>query len=328
VIFIYGFLAGSIITFIIGFVVFKTLKMGLYTSTKSTLNETLNPFKDEILDYKKSLDLTREKNIENTATLRAEINSMMLMSKRMEKETSDLTNALKGDVKSQGNWGELILERSIEISGLTLGREFSLQGKGMNLKSDEGDLYKPDAIIHLPDNFHIIIDSKVSLKSLYQEDYKELKRSLTKHIDELSNKAYQKLPDLNSPDYVIMFIPLESIMPIMFTEFPDIIDYAARKNITLATPITLMPILKTVSSLWRVDNQNKNGVEIAKKAGQLYDKFVSLYEGLVDTNTAIDKLQKSHQESLKRLNDGRGNIIGKVEELKELGAKSSKSINN
>ncbi len=327
-IFVYGFLAGSALTFIIGFIVFKTLKLGLHNSTKSTLNETLNPFKEEILDYKKSLDMNREKNIENTATLRAEINSMMLMSKKMEKETSDLTNALKGDVKSQGNWGELILERSIEISGLTLGREYSLQGKGMSLKSDEGDLYKPDAIIHLPDNFHIIIDSKVSLKSLYQEDYKELKKSLTKHIDQLSLKAYQKLPDLNSPDYVIMFIPLESIMPILFTEFPDILDYAARKNITLATPITLMPILKTVSSLWRVDNQNKNGVEIAKKAGQLYDKFVSLYEGLVETSSAIDKLQKSHQESLKRLNDGRGNLIGKVEELKEMGAKSSKSLNN
>ena len=164
------------------------------------------------------------------------------------------------------------------------------------------------------------------MKSLYQKDFKELKRSLTKHIDDLSNKAYQKLEGLNSPDYVIMFLPVESIMPILFEEFPEILDYAANKNITIATPISLMPILKTVSSLWRVDSQDKNGVEIAKKAGLLYDKFSALYESLKKTSDYIDRLQTTHTDSLKKLSEGRGNLLSKVQELKEMGAKTTKSI--
>jgi DNA recombination protein RmuC len=295
-------------------------------ATQTSLDNSLSPFKDEINEYKRSLDLTREKNIENTASLKNQIQNMMLLSQTMKDETRDLTHALKGDVKSQGNWGEIILERSIEISGLQKGREYTLQGEGLGLKGDDGNHYMPDAIIHLPNSLHIIIDSKVSLKSLYQEDHKELKRSLTKHIDDLSSKAYQKLKGLSSPDYVIMFLPLESIMPILFTEFPEILDYASKKNITLATPISLLPILKTVGSLWRVDSQDKNGVEIARKAGLLYDKFVSLYEGLKETDEAIGRLQKTHKDSLKRLSEGKGDLISRVDELKQMGAKTTKSI--
>lgn len=326
--FIYGFLAGALFCLVITFLFFKIIKNSVVSTTKSSLQDSLTPFKEDIIDYKKSLDLTREKNIENTASLKNQIQNMMVLSQTMKAETRDLTQALKGDVKSQGNWGEIILERSIEISGLQKGREYTLQGEGLGLKADDGTHYKPDAIIHLPNNLHIIIDSKVSLKSLYQEDYKELKKSLTKHIDDLSSKAYQKIEKLTSPDYVILFIPLESIMPILFSEFPEILEYAAKKNITLATPISLLPILKTVGSLWRVDAQDKNGIEIARKAGLLYDKFVILYDGLKDTSEAIDRLQKSHAESIKRLHDGRGNIISRVEELREMGAKTSKNLDS
>jgi DNA recombination protein RmuC len=324
--FVYGFIAGSVLSIIICYVLLRVIRGSFVTTTHETVNNTLEPFKNEINEYKKSLDLTREKNIENTANLKGQIQNMMLLSQTMKEETRDLTQALKGDVKSQGNWGEIILERSIEISGLQKGREYTLQGEGLGLKDDDGNHYKPDAIIHLPNSLHLIIDSKVSLKSLYQDDYKELQRSITKHIDDLSSKAYQKLKGVSSPDYVIMFLPLESIMPILFSEFPEILEYASKKNITLATPISLLPILKTVGSLWRVDSQDKNGIEIARKAGLLYDKFVSLYDGLKETDEAIERLQRNHKESLKRLSDGKGNLVSRIDELKEMGAKTTKSL--
>ena len=324
--FIYGFLLGTASSLVIGFIIFKLLKGGIEKTTSSSVEKSLTPFQNEISEYKKSLDLTREKNIENTTALRTELHNMMLLSQKMEKETQSLTLALKGDSKTQGDWGEIILTRSLELAGLKEGREFNLQGNGLQLKDDEGNLFKPDAIINLPNDLHIIIDSKVSLKSLVNEDHKELKKSLQRHIDDLSSKAYQKIEKLNSPDYVIMFLPLESILPIIYSEFPELLDYAAKKNITLSTPITLLPILKTVGSLWRVDDQNKNGDEIARKAGLLYDKFVSLYDGLKQTSDYINKIQDSHNASLKRLSEGRGDLISKVEELKEMGAKATKSI--
>jgi DNA recombination protein RmuC len=324
--FIYGFITGALLSIVVFFILLRLIKGSFVSTTKETVDNSLEPFKNEITEYKKSLDLNREKNIESSASLKSQIQSMMLLSQTMKEETRDLTQALTGDVRSQGNWGEIILERSIEVSGLQKGREYTLQGSGLGLKDDDGNHYKPDAIIHLPNALHLIIDSKVSLKSLYQENYKELQKSLTKHIDDLSSKAYQKLKGVTSPDYVIMFLPLESIMPILFTEFPEIIDYASKKNITLATPISLLPILKTVGSLWRVDSQDKNGIEIARKAGLLYDKFVTLYEGLKETDEAIERLQRSHKDSLKRLNDGKGNLVSRIDELKEMGAKTTKSL--
>lgn len=328
--FVYGFLLGILVTAIIFIVIYKylasSLQLKLSETTQSTVSVTLNPLKERIEEYQKSLTLNREKDIEQNAVLRTELKNMVSMSQKLELETRDLTNALKGDVKAQGNWGEIILSRTLEISGLEKGREFTLQGEGLGLKDEEGNSFRPDAIINLPDENHIIIDSKVSLKSLSEENSKDLKRSLTNHIDGLSAKSYQKLDGINSVDFVIMFIPLEGIMPILFREFPEILDYAARKNITIATPISLLPILKTISSLWRVEKQNKNGVEIAKKAGLLYDKFVLLYEGMQSTNDLIKKLSDSHNESLKRVSEGRGNLILKVEELRQMGAKTSKTL--
>lgn len=328
--FLVGSLFGVILTSIIFIFVYKLLsaklELKLNKSTNESVLNTLQPLKEKIEEYQRTLGLNREKDIEHNAILRTELKHMIEMSRQMEEETKALTLALKGDVKAQGDWGEIILERTLEISGLENGREFSLQGNGMGLKGEEGNLLKPDAIIHLPGDNHVIVDSKVSLKSLKEENIKDLKKSLTSHIDGLSSKGYQKLDGLNSPEFVIMFIPLEGIMPIIFKEFPEILEYASRKNIVISTPISLLPILKTISGLWRLEKQNKNSVEIAKKAGQLYDKFVTLYDGLQSTGEMIARLQVSHQESLKRLSDGKGNILSRVDELKELGAKTSKEL--
>lgn len=328
--FIYGILVGVFLTTIIFFFVYKILSKSFESkvqdSAKAGIGETLLPFKEKIDDYNKSIIEFKEKNIEQNATLQNELKHVMDLTRRMELETKDLTQALKGDVKAQGDWGEYILERSLEISGLERGREFVLQGEGLGLKDSDGNSFRPDAIVHLPNKSHIVIDSKVSLKSLHEENTKELKKSLTAHIDGLSKKGYQKLEGLTSPDFVVMFIPLEAIMPILFREFPDILEYAAKKNIVLATPISLLPILKTIVSLWRVDKQGENADEIARKAGLLYDKFSGLYDDLQKTRDIIKRLGDTHDASLNKLAEGKGNLLGKVEELRTLGAKTSKEI--
>jgi DNA recombination protein RmuC len=328
--FVYGVLVGIILTSIVFIFVYKILSKSfeakVQESAQSGLGQTLLPFKEKIDDYNKAIIEFKEKNIEQSAILQTELKHVMEQTQRMELETKDLTAALKGDVKAQGDWGEFILERALQISGMESGREYVLQGKGLGLKDHEGSSFKPDAIIHLPNNSHIVIDSKVSLKSLHQEDYKELKKSLTSHIDGLSKKGYQKLEGMNSPDFVIMFMPLEAIMPVIFREFPELLEYAAKKNIVLATPISLLPILKTIVSLWRIDKQGENAEEIARKAGLLYDKFAGLYEDLQKTKDIIKRLGESHEASLNKLGEGRGNLLGKVEELRTLGAKTSKDI--
>lgn len=328
--FVYGILVGIVLTSIVFLLVYKTLsrsfEVKVQDSAKAGIGETLLPFKEKIDDYNKSLVEFKEKNIEQNATLRAELKHMMNLGQRMELETKDLTEALKGDVKAQGDWGEFILERSLEISGMEKGREFILQGEGLGLKDSDGNSFRPDAIIHLPNKSHIVIDSKVSLKSLHDDNIKDLKKSLTAHIDGLSKKGYQKLEGLNTPDFVVMFIPLEAIMPIIFQEFPEILDYAAKKNIVLATPISLLPILKTIVSLWRIDKQGENADQIARKAGLLYDKFAGLYDDLQKTRDIIRRLGESHDASLNKLGEGKGNLLGKVEELRTLGAKTSRDI--
>jgi len=328
--FVYGILVGITLTSIVFLFVYKILsrsfEVKVQDSARAGIGETLLPFKEKIDDYNKSIIDFKEKNIEQNAVLRTELKHMMELSHRMELETKDLTQALKGDVKAQGNWGEFILERSLEISGMERGREFVLQGEGMALKDSDGNAFRPDAIIHLPNKSHIVVDSKVSLTSLREDNMKDLKKSLTAHIDGLSKKGYQKLEGLHTPDFVIMFIPLEAVMPVIFTEFPEILEYAAKKNIVLATPISLLPILKTIVSLWRIDKQGENAEEIARKAGLLYDKFAGLYDDLIKTRDIIRKLSDSHEASLNKLGEGKGNLLGRVEELRTLGAKTSKDI--
>jgi DNA recombination protein RmuC len=324
--FFYGLIAGIGITLIVFWFVQKMIAKSYDLRAKEGLDQTIAPFRERIDEYHRSLLEFKDKSIEQSAVLQTELKHVMQMAQKMESETRDLTQALKGDVKAQGDWGEFILERSLEIAGLVNGREYVLQGAGMNLRDTQGNLFKPDAVIHLPGNAHIIVDSKVSLKGLQEQDLKEIKRSLTAHIDQLSAKAYQKLEGISGPDFVMMFIPLESIMPLIFREFPEILEHAAKKNIVLTTPISILPILKTIVSLWRLDNQNKNADEIAKRAGLLYDKFVGFYQDMQKTQELFKKASDSHNEALKKLSEGQGNIIGKVEELRTLGAKTSKEL--
>jgi len=339
--FIYGFIVGIVAAGIIFLLVYKLLSKAqadkfevlvnrsldqTTSHTQQNLSMTLSPLKEKLDEYQKSVEEIHKKDIAQSAVLQTELKHMMDLGNRMQVETSSLTSALKGDVKAQGDWGEFILERSLEISGMERGREFVLQGEGMGLKDEDGNSFRPDAIIYLPNKSHIIVDSKVSLKSLEEGNSKELKKSLVAHIDGLSKKGYQKLEGLNSPDFVVMFIPLEAIMPVIFRDFPEILEYATKKNIILATPISILPILKTIVSLWRIDNQSENAEEIARKAGLLYDKFAGFFDDLQKTKDLIRKLSDSHDASLNKLGEGKGNLLGRVEELRTLGAKTSKEI--
>lgn len=347
--FIYGTLFGAILTAVIGFIVFKTMsklqkaefeKLAQSSLDINSLNSqekletALAPFRERLTEYQKAIESYNMKGAENTAMLKNEMEHVMKATQKIEMEASNLTKALKGDVKVQGNWGEMVLEKVLEASGFQEGREYSSQGRGMGYKDSEGNTFRPDVVVHFPDGANIVVDSKVSLVayerfvSCEEGDreacLKDLKTSVRKHIDDLSGKNYQNLEGVNSPDYVMMFIPIERVFSLLLSFDSELLDYAWRKRITVVTPVSFMATLKTVQSLWRVESQNTHAKEIAKRAGLLYDRFQTFYEELVGIQSDFSKTQDKFDKSLKRLQDGKGNLIGRVEELKELGAETTK----
>ena len=246
----------------------------------------------------------------------------------------NLTKALKGDSKSQGDWGEIQLEIILEKAGLSNGIHFTSQG---GYRDENENLKKPDFIINLPDNKHLIVDSKVSLtayEGYFSSENKEEKdnhlkkhiASIKKHIKELSEKQYTELYGINTPDYVLMFVPIEAALLIAFNENNKLYLEAFDKNIVLVSTSTLLATLSTVSSIWRQENQKKNVIEIAKQAGALYDQFVNLTDDLIKVGNQLKTVQGSYDSSMKKLT-GRGNLITKVDRIKKLGATTSKNLN-
>jgi len=240
-------------------------------------------------------------------------------------------------VKTQGNWGEIILERILEESGLRKGIEYETQGRGMGLKSEEGSTSKPDFIIKLPENKHVIIDSKVSLINYErmissetdeqrQRYLKALNNSIKVQIDDLHKKNYQDLKGLNSPDFVMLFIPIEGVFAAIMQNDNTIYQYAYNKQIVIVSPSTLLATLRTIAFIWRQENQTKNAMEIARQSGNLYDAFVRLLEDLEKVGSNIDRASNSYQDAVKKLSTGKGNLIARVENIKKLGAKTSKQI--
>jgi len=304
---------------------------------KSNLDEILQPLRDKIMDFSKKVDDSNEKNRNSHASLIAQINSLKDLNKQISDDASNLTKALKGDVKIQGNWGEIILERILEESGLTRGIEYEIQAKGMGLKSEEGGATRPDVIIKLPENKHIIVDSKVSLldyeKLIVEEDadqklkhLKDMNNSVKKHIDGLHSKHYHELKGLNSPDFVFLFIPIEGVFTLLMQQDSKIYQYALNKQIVIISPSTLLATLRTVAFIWRQENQTKNAVEIARQSGNLYDGFVRFLEELEKVGTYIKRADTAHSEAIKKLHTGKGNLVSRVEKIKKLGAKASKKI--
>jgi DNA recombination protein RmuC len=261
----------------------------------------------------------------------------MDLNKLMSTETQNLTKALKGEIKTQGNWGELILENILDRSGLRKGDEYVIQGTDLDLRGEDGQILRPDVVVNLPDNKHLIVDSKMTLVAYEQysssetmEDQERTGKlhleSLKKHVDGLSEKKYYSADKLLSPDFVILFMPLEPAFALAFKLKPEIFQYAWERNVAIVSPTTLLATLRTVAALWKQDRQEKNALEIAKRGGLLYDKFAGLLKDLQNLGEKLSAAQKAHEEVVKKVTDGRGNLLDQVEDLKRLGAKTEKSL--
>jgi DNA recombination protein RmuC len=310
----------------------KTLKFT--EQNKIRLEELLKPFGEKIRDFEKKVEETYDKESKQRFSLEKEIRQLAELNQQISKEASNLTRALKADVKKQGNWGELILERILESSGLIRDQEYSRE---VVSKDDDGDVYRPDVVINLPDNKHIIIDSKVSLLAYNdfvnsdqpEEKERQLKNHLTSirnHIRLLSEKNYQHLKSFDTPEYVLLFIPIESSFSLALQNDPQLFQFAWDKNVVLVSPTTLLATLRTIASIWKHEKQNQNALEIARQGGLLYDKFISFLADLEKIGNQLDSTKKTYDDACKKLSTGSGNLIGKVEKLKELGVKSSKGI--
>ena len=301
---------------------------------KEQLNNILDPLNLQLSKFEKQVRETNDKSIERNASLIEKINGLESLNNQLSQEALNLTNALKGDNKAQGDWGEMQLEVLLEKSGLSKDIHFKTQG---GYRDDEGNLKKPDFIINLPENKHLIIDSKVSLKAYdafcNSEDESTQKLALKKHIEsikshyqDLSNKDYPNLYNINAPDHVLMFVPIEPALLIALQESREIYLDAFGKNIVLVSASTLLANLSTVSSIWKQEDQKRNALEIAKEGGLLYDKFEGFLNDLLKIGANINSSKTSYDDAMNKLTSGNGNIVRKIENLKKLGAKTKKQI--
>jgi DNA recombination protein RmuC len=301
---------------------------------KENLDTILTPLKERIADFEKKVNDVYISETKERAALAEQLRYLHELNKQMSEEANNLTRALKGDTKTQGNWGEYILESILEKSGLVKGREFVIQE---TVKSEEGTNLRPDVIVNMPDNKSMIIDSKVSLtayeaycstdeKLLKEKALNEHINSIRRHIKGLSPKDYQNLYGLQSLDFVLMFIPIEPAFALAVQNDAALFYDAFEKNIVIVSPSTLLATLRTISSIWKQEKQNRNALEIAKKGGELYDKLSGFVDDLIEVGTRMKKANESYEGAMKKLSEGRGNIISRAENLKIMGAKATKTI--
>jgi DNA recombination protein RmuC len=302
---------------------------------KTNLEGLLNPLSEKIKSFEKKVDEAYEKETKERYSLITEIAKLRDLNNRMSTEAINLTNALKGQTKTQGTWGEVILERVLENSGLHKGREYELQ---VSLTNDDGKRYQPDAIVHLPDNKDVIIDAKVSLvayERFCSADNDEEKEAALKahvlsvrsHMKELGGKDYQTLTNIRTLDFVLMFVPIEAAVNLVSSDL-SLMDEAFSKKIVLVSPSTLLATLRIIENIWRYEQQNQNALVIAKQAGDLYDKFVGFVEDLDSVGSRLQQTQDAYDSAYKKLSTGRGNLINRAEGIKKLGAKTSKNLSN
>ncbi|EGV44049.1 DNA recombination protein RmuC [Bizionia argentinensis JUB59] len=300
---------------------------------KENIKQILNPLQEKIQLFEKKVEDTQKESISMHSSLKEQLLSLKDLNLQMTKETTNLTRALKGDSKMQGNWGELVLERVLEKSGLEKDREYFVQ---KHFTREDGSRVLPDVVLHLPDNKRMIIDSKVSLtdyeRLVNAEDddrplwLKAHVNSIKRHVDQLSDKKYEDLYDIESPDFVLMFIPIEPAFAVAINEDNSLYNKAFEKNIVIVTPTTLLATLRTIDTMWNNEKQQRNALEIAKQAGALYDKFEGLVIDLTGVGKKIDAAKTDYSAAMNKLVDGKGNIIGRVEKLKKMGAKAKKSL--
>ncbi len=301
---------------------------------KENMKNILSPLQDKIQLFEKKVEDTHKESIDYHAALRQQILGLKEMNLQMSKETLNLTKALKGDSKMQGNWGELILERVLEKSGLEKDREYFVQQSHLNI---EGQRVFPDVVINLPDGKKMIVDSKVSLtayeKFINEEDdslkisfLKEHVNSIKRHVEQLGDKNYHDLYQIESPDFVLLFIPMEPAFALALNEDTTLYNKAFEKNIVIVTPSTLLATLRTIDSMWTNQKQQENAFEIARQAGALYDKFEGFVADLIKIGKKIDESKAEYGFAMNKLVDGSGNLIKRVENLKKMGAKTQKSL--
>lgn len=302
---------------------------------QENIKRILNPLQEKIQLFEQKVDTTHKESIDYHAALREQIVGLKDLNLQMSKETLNLTKALKGDSKAQGNWGELVLERVLEKSGLQKNSEYFVQQSFVN---DENKRIMPDVVIHLPDEKKMIIDSKVSLTAYEQyvnaddetnksQFLKEHVNSLKRHIEQLSEKKYEDIYKIDSPDFVLLFIPIEPAFAVALNSDNQLYNKAFEKNIVIVTPTTLLATLRTIDSMWNNEKQQRNAIEIAVQAGRLYDQFVNLTSDLIKVGNQLKTVQGSYDVSMKKLT-GSGNLIRKVENIKKLGAKGTKNFND
>ena len=300
---------------------------------KENIKQILNPLQEKIQVFEKKVEDTQKESISMHSALKEQLLGLKDLNLQMTKETTNLTKALKGDSKMQGNWGELVLERVLEKSGLEKDREYFVQ---QSFTLEDGSRVLPDVVLHLPDNKRMIIDSKVSLTDYEryvnadEEDRPKFLKahvnSVKKHVDQLSDKKYEDLYDIESPDFFLMFIPIEPAFAIAINEDNFLYNKAFEKNIVIVTPTTLLATLRTIDSMWNNEKQQRNAIEIARQAGALYDKFEGLVNDLTGVGKKIDAAKTDYSAAMNKLVEGKGNLITSVEKLKKLGAKAKKAL--
>ena len=304
------------------------------TVNQKNITDILNPLKEKIQLFEKKVEDTYEKGLKDQTDLKAELKKLQDLNAKISTDAQNLTQALKGDVKKQGNWGEIVLERVLERSGLTEGQEFEREVVDTNM---EGKIIRPDVIVHLPDKKHLIIDSKVSLVAYErlvsaatdEEREKAMKEhllSLRTHVKTLSEKHYPSAKNLNAPDFVLLFLPIESSFSIAVQQDQDLFGYAWDNKVVIVSPSTLLASLRTIASIWRQENQTRNAIEIAQQSGALYDKFVNFITDLEKIGKGLDSARDNYDKAMNKLHTGRGNLVRTAEKIRVLGAKAQKEI--
>jgi DNA recombination protein RmuC len=301
---------------------------------KIKLDEILKPLGERIREFEKKVDETYDKESKQRFSLEKEIRNLTDLNQQISKEASNLTNALKGQAKTRGNWGEIILESILEKSGLTLDREFFIQ---QSFTNEHGKRMQPDVIVAYPGDRNVVIDSKVSLLAYERYASSDTKEeqdlaardhllSVKNHIADLSSKNYQDIYALKSLDFVMLFMPIEPAYMLAMQYDPNLWNWAYDRRILLISPTNLIAALRMIANLWRVEYQNKNAMEIARQSGELYDKFTGFLEDLQDIGNKIDATRKVYDASMNKLSTGKGNLIRRIENIKSLGAKAGKEI--
>jgi len=314
--------------------IFESKQKVFSERSREQLDGLLKPLSERIKDFEKKVEETYDKESKERFSLAKEVKNLQQLNTRISEDAINLTNALKGQSKTQGTWGEIVLERVLERSGLVKGREYEIQ---ISLKNEDGRRLQPDVIVHLPEGKDVIIDSKVSLTAYErycslddeEERSKELNlhiQSLRSHIKGLGDKDYQKLESVRTLDFVLLFIPIEAAFSLAIQHDSDLFGEAFDKNIVLVAPSTLLATLRTIQNIWRYEQQNRNAQTIATTAGRLYDKFVNFVQDVEEIGARIESTQKAYDKAHNKLVSGRGNLINRAEGMRELGAKVSKSL--